>query len=68
MTTPPASTITGGTLSSMPPPKTYTPAALASSMTACESSDTCGSSSAVTRIAELGKEMRYFVMAGPLRP
>src|SRR5690606_29871494 len=53
----------GGTPSSMPPPKTYTPAAFASSITAWESRTTSSHSPSGTTIAALGKEIRYLAMA-----
>ena len=57
----------GGTASSMPPPKTYTPAAFASSITACASRPTASHSPSGTTIAALGKEIRYFAMGLSLR-
>src|SRR5690606_17127276 len=45
-----------GKASSIPPPKTYTPAALASSMAACEASTTASKSSSGTTMASLGNE------------
>src|SRR6478752_173990 len=56
---PSAETSTGGTASSIPPPKTYTPAAFASSITACASRPTCSISPSGTTIAALGNEIRY---------
>src|SRR6266550_1215436 len=51
---PSAETSTGGTASSIPPPKTYTPAAFASSITACASRPTASHSPSGTTIAALG--------------
>src|SRR5215470_9449583 len=59
---PSAETITGGTPSSIPPPKTYTPAAFASSITACASRPTVTNSPSGTTIAALGKEIRYLAI------
>src|SRR5881398_569975 len=59
---PSAETSTGGTASSIPPPKTYTPAAFASSITACASRPTAPHSPSGTTIAALGKEIRYLAM------
>src|SRR5262247_1781208 len=46
----------------MPPPMTYTPAAFASSITACASRPTAPHSPSGTTIAALGKEIRYLAM------
>src|SRR5262245_46008337 len=46
----------------MPPPKTYTPAAFASSITACASRPTASNSPSGTTIAALGKEIRYLAI------
>src|SRR5436190_14027040 len=59
---PSAETSTGGTASSIPPPKTYTPAAFASSITACASRPTVSHWPSGTTIAALGKEIRYLAM------
>src|SRR5207244_11481087 len=59
---PSAETSTGGTASSIPPPKTYTPAAFASSITACPSRPTASHSPSGTTIAALGNEIRYFAI------
>src|SRR4051794_14302362 len=59
---PSAETSTGGTASSIPPPKTYTPAAFASSITACASRPTASHSPSGTTIAALGKEIRYLAI------
>src|SRR5690606_38945440 len=47
----------------MPPPKTYTPAALASAITACEARTTASHSPSGTTIAAAGNEIRYFAIA-----
>src|SRR6476469_9188357 len=62
-TVPSAETSTGGTVSSIPPPKTYTPAAFASSITACASRPTASHSPSGTPMAALGNEIRYLAMA-----
>src|SRR6185369_245188 len=59
---PSAETSTGGTASSIPPPKTYTPAAFAPSITACESRPTAFNSLSGTTIAALGNEIKYFAI------
>src|SRR6476660_4040915 len=59
---PSADTTTGGSASSIPPPKTYTPAAFASSITACASRPTASHSPSGTSMAALGKEIRYLAM------
>src|SRR6185436_18548423 len=59
---PSAETSTGGTASSIPPAKTQTPAAFASSITACASRPTAPNSLSGTTIAALGKEIRYLAM------
>src|SRR4030095_9137025 len=59
---PSAETSTGGTASSIPPPKTYTPAAFALSTTACASRPTPPHSPSGTTIAALGNEIRYFAI------
>src|SRR5690349_16220482 len=61
-TVPSAETSTGGTVSSIAPPKTYTPAAFASSITACASRPTASHSPSGTTMAALGKEIRYLAM------
>src|SRR5678815_1308012 len=61
-TVPSAETSTGGTPSSIPPAKTQTPAAFASSITACASRPTAPNSPSGTTIAALGKEIRYLAM------
>src|SRR5690606_41336780 len=57
--------IYGPTLSSIPPPKTYTPASFASWMTACDSSHTAAKSSSDSTIAALGNEIRYLLIGTP---
>src|SRR5690606_23190475 len=47
----------------MPPPKTYTPAALASSITACESWTAASHWPSDATIAAAGNEIRYLAMA-----
>src|SRR4051794_19301838 len=66
MAVPSLATRTGATLSSIPPPKTQTPASLACCTTACDSRPTSSQSSSATSIARLGNEIRYLVIQGLL--
>src|SRR6478752_1070864 len=54
--------MTGGMLSSMPPPNTQTPASFASWTTACEASETACRSPSGRTMAALGNEIRYLVI------